>query len=297
MTEEKQPNVVEKEPNVDSLKAKLQEVNKKKEEWFTKKEELNKEIAGLIHYLKETNPQIKEKKQRENELRRRRDDCNKRFRESLEQSKMLAQDRKALYDKYGQITSPNSIEKKIEKIEYSIETQALSLDKEKKLMSQIKELKKILGETEVVGDYKTKMGEISKNIVEAKEEADKCHSELKEITKENRKKFKEYLAKSKRVNQLKKEQRQAFKSFVTYKSEFAELSKKLPVKVKITHVQIKKKKIKRPQQKDSNNNRVQIDIINNARIIDQRVKEVEKKMREKKKLTTQDIIAMQGKKE
>ena len=42
---------------------------------------------------------------------------------------------------------------------------------------------------------------------------------------------------------------------------------------------------------------IQNKFLDNAKIIEEKVKDVEKKIKEKKKLTTKDILAMQSKKE
>ncbi len=282
--------------NVDTLKKRLNELNEQKEVWFQKKEELNKEIAVLIKSLKALNPEIEIQKVKERELRQQRDVHNKQFLSSLSQSKNLVKNQRALTEKYGQGMSPTKLEERIQKLEYSIETEALSMTKEKKIMEKIRELKKVLGAVETVGDFKAQMGEISKSLTEAKEQADVQHTALKEHVKENKRRFREYLANSKKVNQLKKEQRKAFKQFVTFKTEFAKVNSALKEQMKKEGIAPPKRK-KNKKQPRKEVHKVKTSFIDTAKIIEEKVKVVEEKLRSKKKLTTEDILAMQGKKE
>ena len=172
------------------------------------------------------------------------------------------------------------------------------MDKEKKLMREIKELRKAVMESGEVSDFKSQMSEISKKLTEAKEGADKYHEELKALLNENKKKFKEYLINSKKVNSLKKEQRQAFKKFIEFKTEFSKLSAELNTALKESGESLppKRKRIKKKKTNSHNAEFNKESFIDTAKLIEERVKEVEDKIKKKKKLTTKDLIAMQGSK-
>ena len=106
------------------------------------------------------------------------------------------------------------------------------------------------------------------------------------------------LINSKKVNSLKKEQRQAFKKFIEFKTEFAKLSAELNTALKESGEQLppKRKRIKKKRTNSSNDHYVKESFIDTAKLIEEKVKEVEEKIRNKKKLTTKDLIAMQGSK-
>ena len=303
MVEEKTKDNVQKskehsKEDIASLKAKVTDLNSKKEEWFNKKEELNKQISELVKILKAVNPEIEIEKEKENELKSKRDDLNKIFREQLTLSKDLVKERNSITNKFGRGSNPAALKSRLDKLEYTVETEAISMDKEKKLMREIKELRKAVMEAGEVSDFKSQMSEISKKLTEAKEGADKHHEELKVLLNENKKKFKEYLINSKKVNSLKKEQRQAFKKFIEFKTEFAKLSAELNTALKESGEQLppKRKRIKKKRTNSSNDHYVKESFIDTAKLIEEKVKEVEEKIRNKKKLTTKDLIAMQGSK-
>ncbi len=283
--------------DISSVKAKVNELNSEKETWFNKKEELNQQIAELIKLLKKANPEMEAEKKKEKELKENRDRYNREFSKYLKDSKELAKQREELAGKFGRGTTPSSIKNKIEKMEYVIETEVLSIEKEKKIMKHINELRKVLKEAPNLSDFGSQMKEISENITKTKENADRYHNELKEFTKENKKKFKEYLANSRKVNELKKEQRKAFKTFIEKKNEYIKLNTELRKKTKKEAKKFNKKKVPNKNYKSDNLKSIQNQFLDNARIIEEKVKDVEKKLKEKKKLTTRDILAMQGKKE
>lgn len=288
----------QKKHDLASLKTKLNELNSKKEEWFNKKEDLNKEISKLVTILKAANPEIEAEKKKEKELMEKRNELNKQFREQLNLSKDLVRERNTFKDKFGRGSSPGALKNKLEKLEYTMETEALPIEKEKKLMRQIKELRKAVMESEAVTDFKSQMGEISQTLTGAKEQADKYHLELKELLKENKKKFKDYLINSRKVNELKKEQRQAFKKFIDYKTQFSKVNAELKKALKEAGEVPKrrKKRIKKKKEVTPNVKKIQTTFIDSAKIIEEKVKEVEDKIKKKKKLTTKDLIAMQGSK-
>ena len=303
MTEEQNKDNVQEskeqtKQDIASLKTKLNELNSKKEEWFNKKEDLNKEISKLVKILKAANPEIDAEKKKERELVEKRNELNKQFREQLTLSKDLVKERNTFKDKFGRGMSPGALKGRLEKLEYTVETEAISIEKEKKIMRQIKELRKAVMESEVVTDFKSQMGEISQTLTDAKEKADKYHLELKELLKENKKKFKDYMINSRKVNELKKEQRQAFKKFIEFKTQFSKINSELKAAMKESGEvpQRKKKRIKHKPNRAPRMDRIQTTFIDTAKLIEEKVKEVEEKIRTKKKLTTKDLIAMQGSK-
>ncbi len=307
---EETPKEVKEKPKTDpkqieELRSKLNALNTEKEQWFNKKEELNTQIKALVKTLKENSSEVEAEKKKEKEIKANRDRFNKIFLSNLKKSKELVAERRAIQEKFGKNTNPANIKEKIEKLEYSIETEVLSINKEKKIMGQIKELRKVASEAPNLTDFKTQMDEISKELTTAKEEADKYHNELRELTKVNRDKFKDYIDNSKKVNKLKKQQRVAFKKFIGLKKEYSELSAKLKEISPKTAKHSKPKRTNQPKQKRNKQQKrtsapdikhLQENFIDSAKLIEEKVKDVEQKIKQKKKLTTKDLIAMQGSK-
>ena len=77
--------------------------------------------------------------------------------------------------------NPDVIKDNIERIEYKIETEAISFDKEKKLMKEINELKKRYRESSDVNDLFDKIDSLDKEIKDFRKKANDSHQKLKEI--------------------------------------------------------------------------------------------------------------------
>lgn len=127
---------------INALKKSLNELNVQKEEWFTEKESLKKEVINLISQIKK----IKFTKDKDNkeilELKKTRDDYNSKVKELIAQYKELNNKKeKILKDKKIRF-DPSKLSKQIEQLEYKIEHEAVSFESEKKMMNQIRLLKK-----------------------------------------------------------------------------------------------------------------------------------------------------------
>lgn len=280
--------VVMKEIN--SLKNNLNSINLEKEKWFKLKEDLKKSISDLIRKIKG----VKVKKDKSNEeihkFRKERDDRNKKVKELILKVKELNKQKKELYKKHGIKDDPVRIKNQIESLEMKIETEVLSFKKEQKLMDEIKRLKKGLQGTNVVAEISEKIKNVSKKIDEERKKANEAHSNLKVLLKKNKKEFKEFLRTSKEIEAIKKKQEAAFNKFIDYKKKFDQINQRLKDKlnsasnVKRVEGEKKKKHEFIKQEKEQ-------------RIIDEKVKVVEEKLKKTRKLTTEDLIALQGKRE
>ena len=190
--------------DIDSFKAQLKEINTDKEEWFKKKEELKKEMHVLIDKIKELQKQHDTAKV--DQLKKERDKYNAEVKRLIEGISELKKEKLSFLKKHGLHEDPERIKKNIERIEEKIETEVLSIDKERKLMDQIKRMKK---DYDALGDVKLlteKIDSISKQIEENKKKANEYHEELKKALKEKKKWYNEFFSLSKQITMIKKQQ-------------------------------------------------------------------------------------------
>ncbi len=265
------------EKKVQALKKELDQLKAEKEKWFKKKEDLKEVVNDKIKEIKSLN--IDGASKIISVLRKERDRLNKHVGGLIRRIKGA---------KFRTGPSPQKIQEKINEIEKKIEVET-NFKKEQELMDEIKKLKKEREETKGQEDRR----ELEKNIKVSKKKADDVHKQIKDAADDKkRKKFTEI---SKEINKLKKEQEDAFAKFIEFKNkfnakhkEFKNLSKKLGKGVK---------KFKKPQKKKFVvDNRAKIKE-KEEKIIAQKVEKVEEKLKKKQKLTTEDIIALQGKKD
>src|SRR3989344_4914743 len=123
------------------------------------------------------------------------------------------------------------IKKQIEELELKIETEALNLDREKKVMDRIKQLKKVYSECGVVSALDNGVENLSVELKGIRDKAKKSHNEIQEIAKENRKVYDNLMVFSKEIDKINREQEQAFDNFLKFKKEFSEVNDDLKKKL------------------------------------------------------------------
>ncbi len=264
---------------ITELKKILNELNVEKEEWFTEKESLKKEVANLISQIKK----IKFSKDKDNKetqkLKSEREKYNNKVKELIAEFKKLnSEKQKVMKDK--KITfNPAEISKQIDALDYTIQTEALSFDKEKKIMTQIRHLKKQMSEAGDVQDLFKKLKEVSDKIKEAKDKAEVAHKKLMDLNKDNNT-YVEFMKLTKQINDLKKKQEDAFNKFIESKNKFSDINSQLKDKLKAA----KGMKIEEDMKVRKKE----------AKALEEKTKEVEEKLKKKKKLTTEDLLVFQG---
>jgi len=133
-------NLKDLNKEINSLKSNLKSINNDKERWFKNKEELKKEMLVLIEKVKIV--------QKENDpskvdaLKKERDRYNSEVKNLINKIRELKKEKESFLKKHGISEDPVNIKKSIEKIETKIETEVLSVDKERRLMVTIKRMKK-----------------------------------------------------------------------------------------------------------------------------------------------------------
>ncbi|MBT3416625.1 hypothetical protein HON86_02450 [Candidatus Woesearchaeota archaeon] len=277
MTSEK-----ELKKGITELKETLNILNVEKEEWFTKKESLKKEVSNLISQIKKIKFPKDSESAEVKKLKSKRDKCNKEVQKLIKQFKKLNSEKlKIMKDK--KITfNPAEISKQIETLDYSIQTEALSFDKEKKIMIQIKHLKKQMANAgDAQGVFK-ELKEVSDKIKKAKDIAEEHHKKLQKEIKDNKPDYEEFRKLTKQINELKKKQEKAFANFIDSKNKFSEINSQLKGKLKNTKGMRTESDFKYKKE--------------NAKLLEEKTKEVEEKLKKKKKLTTEDLLIFQGSK-
>ncbi|MCD4760262.1 hypothetical protein K8R33_05255 [archaeon] len=277
MTNEKQKNL---KKEINELKNSLNKLNVQKEQWFTQKEGLKKEVYNLISQIKKIKF-TKDKDTKEiQKLKETREKYNKevrglisKYKKLNEQKKKFLKDKKITFD-------PAKLLEKIEEMDYKIETEGLTFDKEKKLMIEIKHLKKQLAEAGDVQKVFKELDILSEKINKTKTIADEAHNKLTKQLKQDKTSYDDFLNLTKQINSLKKKQEDSFKKFIDSKNKFSEINKQLKEKLKDAKIiHIEDYMVKHNKQ---------------TKVLEEKTKEVEEKLKKKKKLTTEDLLVFQG---
>ncbi len=271
---------------ISGLRAKLNEINEQKEIWFEKKEDLKNEISKLIRDVKE----VKRDKDKFNseikDLKKQRDKFNSEVKKLVVRFKKLDVDKREAMKKYGVRSDPTKIKEEIEKLEFSIEIDALSLEKEKKVMDKIKQFKKLLNEVSSVKVIVDELDNISKNIDISKEKAEELHKKIQNYATESQKRFEKFIEVSNKINELTKKQEEAFEKFLNFKKDFVATNNTLKDKL------IESSKIQEELSK-SKAKKIKVLEEEKKKTLKEMTEEVENKLKKKQKLTTEDLLVFQ----
>jgi len=274
----------EKRRLIFEIKEYLNKLNKEKEHWFTQKEKLKKELADYAHKIKEFKTKRDEKNISIQQLRKQRDKHNSEVKSLIKRLKSLNQEKNNVLKKYNLKIDPTKIHEQINKLERKIET-TTDYKKEKKLMEQIKKLKRAYDESEEVVKISEKINALSDEIAKSKKKADEFHKRIIDYTKERP--YSKFIEMTKKITHLKKEQEEAFNKFIKLKNLYYKQHKLLKINQqeleKIRKKLDKAKLLKIVEKKEMA-----------KEILRQKTKAVEEKIKQGKKLTTEDLIAFQS---
>ena len=267
--------------NIVSLQKKVSELNKQKEFWFNRKEDLKKELNELVKKIKDFKLERDKANVSIESLRSQRNAYSSKIKDLIKQIKKLNKKKNKFLKRYDVKIDPSRIREKINELEKRVEIE-VDFKKEQKLMKQINDLKKSYAESPELNEILEKSKMISAEITETKKKADEIHQKIIEYTKD--KGYSTFIELSKKISEIRKQQEDAFQKFINFKNEYINASNEL--RKLLEHIKNNKNKnIVKSQEKESR-------IMD---IIKKKVEFVEQKLKQKKKLTTEDIIAYQGK--
>lgn len=269
------------------LKSQIAEVAKQKEFWFRKKEDLKKEINDLIKKIKEIKTENDKSNIEVHEFKKNRDKYNAEVHELIGKIKKVNEEKEKELKKTKITADPSKIKAQINALEKRVETET-NFSKEKKLMEQIKRLKKSYAEFSSIMKINDEAKKISNEIKESRKKANEFHKQIQSVTKDTN--YQGFMEMSKKITEVKKTQEDAFNKFIEFKNKYLELNKAF--KAKLEEAKPFQEQIEKEQQ-----NTKQQYVEKQAKILKQKTEQVEEKIKKKKKLTTEDILAFQGGKE
>ncbi len=281
----KRLDIVKRE--VQELKAKVAAANKKKEAAFRKKQEVGKQIAEKIGEITGSRSERNAITGEVRELKRQRDTLNQQIREKVAEIKTLTAANQDVMDRFDRKNNPVALQKMIEALEFKLETQPMGFEAEQKLTKKIKDLKKQFNEVKGKAAVFEQLRERSKEIDALKREANKYHRQVQEHAQSSQSKHEALLSESKEIDGYKKQEEERYQEFLVLKKAYVDLNQQL--KDRVAELQAIKDvlnkqnvKIKEEQKEEE------------LKTLKERAQEAEEKVRTRKKLTTEDLLALQG---
>ena len=268
------------------LRSRFKELKDCKNQFLGRLEEISKRIRLLIS-------QIKEKKSNRNALtdqvkvqKEQRSALSKEIRDKIEVVKKVQTKIPPLYasSKDDRRESPQRLKARMDELNRRIETEALPFDKEQALMKQIKEIKVVYDKAVKESAGRQDSIKLSREINELKAKADASHELVQRQAKESQAIHEEILKMSMGVEALKKEESSVKGSFNAAKSELDKISAKLD------SIRSKARQTGSEQKERSHR---EYEEHTKKRLI-QRIESVHEKIKKGGKLTTEDLIILQG---
>lgn len=279
---------------VAQLHNQLISLNDKKRAAFQKKDEVSQKIRALIGEVKSARSERDKLTTLVKESKTRRGGLNGELRTKIEEAKKLNHEKNELIQKHHLTADPSRLKKEIEALEYVIETEAPSPSEEKKLMKLIKDKKKLYEEAKSVSSIFEKIHGVSKEIDKLKHKCDETHKKIQNRAANSQEKHEAMIETVKGLDELRAKEKEAGEKYFGIKKEFDSVNEQLQGKLmELGQLQGQVGAIKHEQHHERKKTEQSRRTHEHATLT-QKKREIEQKFKQKKKLTTEDIIAMQG---
>jgi len=282
--------------DISALKTEVAALSEQKENAFAKKQAISSQIAQAISQIKEHKTKRDDLTKAVRDKKVARDALNNQIKELIAKLKELTKDApapKVIKRKEGdKPTSPSLLRKEIDAMKYRIETDGMSFENEQKVMKLIKEKQKLLESMSSHLAHSAEARALSKEIDKLKDESDVVHEEIQKMAKASQAEHEAILTLSKNIDGMRVEEKAAQTESASLKATFKEKAAQTGQLVEAANAEKTVKREKRRVDSATKQAEHQQQI---KQMIDQQAVEVEKKIKGKKKLTTEDLLVFQAK--
>ena len=286
--------------DISTLKTEVAVLAEQKEVAFAKKQAISTQIAQAITQIKDHKVKRDEMTKTVREKKVARDALNNQIKELIVKLKEITKDAPAPKikplkegkDGDRRTMSPPLLKKEISSLNYKIETEGMSFENEQKTMKIIKEKQKLLDSLSSQFAHSAEARELSKQIDKLKDESDVVHEEIQKMAKASQTEHEAILSLSKQIDGMRVEEKQAQTESASLKATFREKAAQTNQLVEAANSD---RVVKRDRKKADAVARAAEQQAQIKQLIDQQAVEVEKKIKGKKKLTTEDLLVFQAK--
>ena len=182
---------------------------------------------------------------------------------------------------------PPAIKKQIEALEYKIETEAPPFQEEKRMMKTINDLRRQYEAAKSVSNVFEKIYSASKDVDNLRKRADETHKKVQVRAKDSQEKHEELITTSNDIDELRKKEKEEIAKFTAAKKEFMAVNDRL--KEKLEEMYRIKTQLGDIAKVETTKKSRREDVL-----LREKGEEVREKIRKRQKLTTEDLLIMQG---
>ena len=274
--------------DIQTLRQALVPLRQAKEDCLRQREQFRLRLKDKILSIKALKSHQDTLSQAVSDHRKERDVYNRQVRQLIQQARALQREKQQFLKQHKVKGNPLRLKEQIAHLEESIETEAYTYDRERKVMEKIKQMKKVYEESAGLATILDKLHEISAQIDAAQAQADTFHAQVKDSLQGSQAEVESFISTSKEITALRKDHDEAHQRFLQARQAFEE---------KHTHLQEKLAQLRALQtqldEEEALHQKTHEERM--AQILAERMRTVEEKFRQKKKLTTEDLIILQGK--
>ena len=185
---------------------------------------------------------------------------------------------------------PSQISRQIERLEFMMETEVMNFDKEQKLFKKVKELQKKLDEARKVQETRRTVRVARDELRTVRKKGEEEHHLVQQQAAESQKKHEELMTLLKEVDGFRVQEKEVRDAISTLKEDYDKLRKELEDALMKLGEAGKKVDAFRDEVREKKKRQVE-------EVLEQKMKSVEEKLKKGGKLTTQDLLAWQARKE
>src|SRR3989339_842642 len=268
-----------------NLRSKYNDLDRKKEDLFREKRKISSDIFSRIKNAKENKDKrnsltgvVKTTKMSKEELENKINEIEKEITK-------LKEDKKKILEELG-VDDPQNLKKQIKHLEFKIETEGLTFEKEKEIMKVLSKMKKQYESAKDVDNIEKTLHIKFRDVRNLHQELDLTKKIVQHSAKESQKHHVEMIESSKEIDELKYKEAEYEEKIGAIKAEIHALTEQLDAK----NAQIDEVR----KVLHENNVQLKEDVDKqNKEILKQKDEEVQDKLKKGKKLTTEDLLILQ----
>jgi uncharacterized coiled-coil DUF342 family protein len=271
--------------DIRDLRNKIITLDRKKEELYREKRKISSDIHSRIKVAKDSKDKRNNLTETVKTTKHSKEELDAKLKSLETEVQTLKEEKQKTLVKIG-VGDPMMLKKEIKKLEFKIETEGVTFEKEKELMKVLSKMKKQYESTKGIEDIERKLSFKFRELRELREMMDMTKKIVQVSAKESQKHHVELIESSKEIDELKKKEDTFESEGSKYKSEIAAINDEL--NAKMNRMDELRKVL------GENNVKLREDVEkSNHEILKQKDNAVQEKIKTGKKLTTEDLLILQ----